>query len=84
MKHKHKDPMDHYAGIMDGTCRDETCGHSKPGKMRDMDYMHAQHEAAESPAYEKLEHEGATLLTRMGAKTGEQAMKKMKKSGKGY
>ena len=79
MKHKHKDPMQHYQGIIDGTCRDETCGHSKPGKMSEKGYMHMQHEAAESPAYEKLETEGAGLLSRMGVKTADAAMKKMKK-----
>jgi hypothetical protein len=78
MKHKHKDPFDHYAGIMDGTCHDETCGHTKMGKMSEKAYMHAQHEAAESPAYEKLETEGAGLLSRMGVKTADAAMKKMK------
>ena len=64
---------------MDGKCHDETCGHSKQGKMSDRAAMHAAHEAAESPAYERLEEEGARLLSRMGAKTGEQALKKMRK-----
>ena len=80
MKHKHKDPFDHYQGIIDGTCSDSSCGHTKPGKMSDRAVMHAAHEAAESPAYERLEQEGAGLLARMGAKTADQALKKMKRS----
>lgn len=81
MKHnkKHKDPFDHYQGIIDGTCSDSSCAHKKTGKMNEKQAMHAAHEAAESPAYERLEHEGAGLLTRMGAKTGEEALKKMRK-----
>ena len=79
MKHSHKDPFEKYQHIIDGRCHDETCGHSKPGKMSDKAAMHAAHEAAESPAYERLEEEGARLLSRMGAKTGEEALKKMRK-----
>ena len=81
MKHnkKHKDPFDHYQGIMDGTCSDSSCAHTKSGKMSDRAAMQMAHEAAESPAYERLEEEGARLLSRMGAKTGEEALKKMRK-----
>jgi hypothetical protein len=76
---KHKDVFDHYQGIIDGTCTDSSCGHTKMGKMSDKAYMHMQHEAAESPKYERMEEEGAKLLGRMGAKSADAAMKKMKK-----
>ena len=39
------------------------CGHS--GAMSDAAYMHAAHEASESPKYEALEEKGAKMLMRM-------------------
>jgi len=45
------------------------CGHS--GKLSDAAYAHREHEASESPAYERMEERGVKLLKAMkGAKGG--------------
>lgn len=45
------------------------CGHSS-GKLSNEAYAHMEHEASESPAYERMEEEGVKLLKRMKGSKG--------------
>ena len=69
-------PLDKVQGYMDmhdKMCCDTMDKHHKEvmgGKMSDMKYSHMQHEASESPAYERKEEMAVKMMGKMKGKKG--------------
>lgn len=72
MMHNSKDPM--YAAQCEydkqGMMAEKKAKMDAKAMMTDSAFMHAMHEASESPAYERMEHEGVNLLKKMKGPKG--------------